>query len=125
MKSVTKVRVILIAAALASAGAASAQEAALNAAALPAAADEAELLSLEDMGALSGGTGVEVVIDVRAVAVTRVLRAVEPALGAGPLRVGFRHLDGNESAGSQAPRRGEKESADGAAVDAMRHMLGS
>jgi len=63
MKSVTKVRGILFAAVLATAGAASAQEAALNAAASPASADETELLSMEDMGALSGGTGVEVVVD--------------------------------------------------------------
>ena len=63
MKSVTKVRGILFAVALASAGAASAQEASLTASASPAPADEAELLSSEDMDALSGGTGVEVVID--------------------------------------------------------------
>ncbi|MEQ1809222.1 MAG: hypothetical protein ABL889_04820 [Terricaulis sp.] len=63
MKSVTKVRGFLFAAVLASAGAASAQETTLNAAASPAPADETELLSSEDMGALSGGTGVEVMID--------------------------------------------------------------
>ena len=63
MKSVTRVRGILFAVALASAGAASAQEASLTASASPAPADEAELLSSEDMDALSGGTGVEVVID--------------------------------------------------------------
>jgi len=63
MKSVTKVRGILFAAMLVSAGVASAQEAPLEAAASPAPADESELLSLEDMDALSGGTGVEVVID--------------------------------------------------------------
>lgn len=63
MKSVTKVRGILIAAMLASAGAASAQEATLTASASPAPADETELLSLEDMDALAGGTGIEVVID--------------------------------------------------------------
>ncbi|MCX7357599.1 MAG: hypothetical protein NT015_05600 [Alphaproteobacteria bacterium] len=62
MKSVTKVRGILIAAVLVSASAASAHEA-LPASGSPAPADETELLSLEDMGALSGGTGVEVVID--------------------------------------------------------------
>ncbi len=62
MKSVTKVRGILIAAVLATAGAASAQEA-LPASASPARADETELLSSEDMGALSGGTGVEVIVD--------------------------------------------------------------
>lgn len=64
MKSVTQVRGILIAAAtLASANAAAAQEAALTASASPAQASDTELLSLEDMGALSGGTGVEVVVD--------------------------------------------------------------
>lgn len=63
MKSVTKVRGILFAAMLVSAGVASAQEAPLEAAASPAPAGETELLSLEDMDALSGGTGVEVVID--------------------------------------------------------------
>jgi len=63
MKSVTKVRGILIAAMLASAGAASAQEATPTASASPAPADETELLSLEDMDALAGGTGIEVVID--------------------------------------------------------------
>ncbi|MBL8546111.1 MAG: hypothetical protein JNL81_06585 [Hyphomonadaceae bacterium] len=64
MKSVTQVRGILIAAAvLASASAASAQQAALTASAPPAPADGTELLSLEDMGALSGGTGVTVVVD--------------------------------------------------------------
>ncbi len=63
MKSVTKVRGILFAVALASASAASAREASLTASASPAPADEAELLSSEDMDALSGGTGVEVVID--------------------------------------------------------------
>lgn len=63
MKSVTKVRGILIAAMLASAGAASAQEATLTASASPAPADGTELLSLEDMDALAGGTGIEVVID--------------------------------------------------------------
>ncbi|MGQ0532382.1 MAG: hypothetical protein ACT4OF_06795 [Caulobacteraceae bacterium] len=63
MKSVTQARGILIAAALASAGAASAEEAALSAPRNPASAEETELLSLEDMDALSGGTGVEVVID--------------------------------------------------------------
>ena len=62
MKSVTKVRGILFAAALASAGAASAQEV-LPASASQAAAGETELLSLEDMDALSGGTGVEVIVD--------------------------------------------------------------
>lgn len=62
MKSVTKVRGILIAAALASASAASAQEA-LPASASPAPADETELLSLEDMEALAGGTGFEIVVD--------------------------------------------------------------
>ncbi|MEQ1491227.1 MAG: hypothetical protein ABL932_11835 [Terricaulis sp.] len=62
MMSVTKVRGILIAAVLATAGAASAEEA-LPASASPAPADETELLSLEDMGALSGGTGVEVIVD--------------------------------------------------------------
>jgi hypothetical protein len=63
MMSVTKLRGILIAAVLASAGAASAEEIALNASVSPAPVGETELLSLEDMGALSGGTGVEVVID--------------------------------------------------------------
>jgi hypothetical protein len=63
MKSVTKVQGILIAAMLASAGAASAQEATLTASASPAPADGTELLSLEDMDALAGGTGIEVVID--------------------------------------------------------------
>ncbi|MGE0531970.1 MAG: hypothetical protein AB7G40_09485 [Hyphomonadaceae bacterium] len=63
MKSVTKVRGILIAAVLASAGVASAQEATLTASASPAPADGTELLSLEDMDALAGGTGIEVVID--------------------------------------------------------------
>ena len=62
MMSVTKVRGILIAAVLATAGAASAEEA-LPASASPAPADETELLSLDDMGALSGGTGVEVIVD--------------------------------------------------------------
>jgi hypothetical protein len=62
MKSVTKVKGILIAAVLASAGVASADDA-LPASASPAPADETELLSLDDMNALSGGTGVEVVID--------------------------------------------------------------
>lgn len=64
MKSVSQLKGILIAATLASASAASAQEATLPAPASPASADETELLSLEDMDALSGGTGVEVVIDV-------------------------------------------------------------
>lgn len=63
MMSVTKVRGILIAAMLASAGAASAQETTLSASASPAPADGTELLSLEDMDALAGGTGIEVVID--------------------------------------------------------------
>lgn len=63
MMSVTKVRGILIAAMLASAGAASAQETTLTASASPAPADGTELLSLEDMDALAGGTGIEVVID--------------------------------------------------------------
>lgn len=63
MKSVTKVRGFLIAAVLASAGAASAQETTLTASASPAPADGTELLSLEDMDALAGGTGIEVVID--------------------------------------------------------------
>lgn len=63
MKSVTKVRGILIAAVLASAGIASAEETALTASASPAPADETELMSLEDMEALSGGTAIEVVID--------------------------------------------------------------
>jgi len=63
MKSVTKARGILFAVMLASAGVASAQEATLEAAASPAPADETELLSLDDMEALSGGTGFEVVID--------------------------------------------------------------
>ncbi|MEQ1808373.1 MAG: hypothetical protein ABL889_00505 [Terricaulis sp.] len=62
MKSVTHLRGILFAAALVSAGAASAQDTLLASASL-ATADEAELLSSEDMDALSGGTGVEVVID--------------------------------------------------------------
>lgn len=63
MKSVTKVRGILIAAVLASAGIASAEETALTASASPAPADETELMSLEDMEALFGGTAIEVVID--------------------------------------------------------------
>lgn len=62
MKSVTKVKGILIAALLASASVASADDT-LPASASPAPADETELLSLDDMNALSGGTGVEVVID--------------------------------------------------------------
>ena len=62
MKSVTKVRGILIAAVLASASAASAQEV-LPASASRANASETELLSSEDMDALSGGTGVEVIVD--------------------------------------------------------------
>lgn len=61
--SVTQLRVIWIAAALVFPGAASAQEAPLPASATPASADETELLSLEDMNALSGGTGVEVLVD--------------------------------------------------------------
>lgn len=61
--SVTHLRVIWIAAALAFPGAASAQETPLPASATPASADETELLSLEDMNALSGGTGVEVLVD--------------------------------------------------------------
>jgi hypothetical protein len=64
MQSVTQLRGILIAAALASANAAAAEEGALPASASAAPAGETELLSLEDMDALSGGTGVEVVIDV-------------------------------------------------------------
>jgi hypothetical protein len=62
MKSVTKVRGILIAAVLATASAASAQEA-LPASASQANAGETELLSSDDMDALSGGTGVEVIVD--------------------------------------------------------------
>lgn len=62
MKSVTKVKGILIAAMLASAGVASAEDT-LPASASPAPADETELLSLDDMEALSGGTAIEVVID--------------------------------------------------------------
>jgi hypothetical protein len=62
MKSVTKVKGILIAAMLASAGVASAEDA-LPASASPAPADETELLSLDDMEALSGGSAIEVVID--------------------------------------------------------------
>lgn len=61
MKSVTKVKGILIAAMLASASVASAEDA-LPASA-PAPADETELLSFEDMEALSGGTGFEIVVD--------------------------------------------------------------
>ena len=63
MKSVTQLRDILFVAALASASAASAQENTLPASAEPAHAGEAEILSLEDMEALSGGTGVEIVVD--------------------------------------------------------------
>jgi hypothetical protein len=62
MTSVTKVKGILIAAMLASAGVASAEDA-LPASASPAPADETELLSLDDMEALSGGSAIEVVID--------------------------------------------------------------
>jgi hypothetical protein len=62
MKSVTQVRAILVAAALASASVASAEDV-LPAPSQQASAGETELLSLEDMGALAGGTGVEVVID--------------------------------------------------------------
>ena len=62
MKSVTKVRGILIAAVLVTASAASAQEA-LPASASQAKAGETELLSSDDMDALSGGTGVQVVVD--------------------------------------------------------------
>jgi hypothetical protein len=62
MKSVTKVRGILIAAVLVTASAASAQEA-LPASASQAKAGETELLSSDDMDALSGGTGVEVIVD--------------------------------------------------------------
>lgn len=61
MKSVTKAQAIVLAAALASAGAAAAQEPLATPA--PAPAGEAEVLSLDDMDALSGGTGVEVVVD--------------------------------------------------------------
>ena len=62
MMSVTKVRGILVAAVLATAGAASAQEA-LPASASQADVGETELMSSEDMDALSGGTGVEVIVD--------------------------------------------------------------
>ena len=64
MKSVTLVKGISIAAFLASASVASAEQATLPASASTAPAGETELLSLEDMDALSGGTGVEIVIDV-------------------------------------------------------------
>jgi len=62
MKSVTQLRGVLVATVLASAGVASADDS-LPASASPAQASDTELLSLEDMDALSGGTGVEVLVD--------------------------------------------------------------
>jgi len=62
MKSVTQFSGILVAAVLASPSMASAQDA-LDAADPAAAAGETELLSTEDMAALAGGSGVEIVVD--------------------------------------------------------------
>ncbi|MGD9968669.1 MAG: hypothetical protein AB7T59_19280 [Hyphomonadaceae bacterium] len=62
MKSVTQFRGILVAAVLASPSMASAQDA-LDAANPAAPAGETELLSTEDMAALAGGSGVEIVVD--------------------------------------------------------------
>ncbi len=53
-------RGVILAAGLAFAGVAAAEEIPSPALAQPAAADELELLSMEDMGALAGGTGVDV-----------------------------------------------------------------
>lgn len=68
MQSVTNIGGIFLAAALAFASQAAAQEAPSSAPLSPASADETELLSVEDMEALAGGTGVEVIVDTSTVA---------------------------------------------------------
>jgi hypothetical protein len=102
MKSVTKVRGILIAAVLASAGAASAQEATLPASASPAPADEAELLSLEDMDALAGGTGVEVVVDTEQVlnATNTGNSVTGDVVGSGQVNIGSGAFSGYDGIGN-------------------------
>ena len=100
--SVTQLRVILIAAALASAGAASAEVAPLPAPASPASADETELLSSEDMDALSGGTGVEVLIDtVQVLTATNTGNTVTgDVVGSGDVNIGSGAFSGYDGIGN-------------------------
>lgn len=101
MKSVTQLRGVLIAAVLASASVASADDA-LPASASPAQVSDTELLSLEDMDALSGGTGVEVVVDT-----TQVLTATNSGnsvtgdvVSSGQVNIGSGAFSGYEGIGN-------------------------
>ncbi|MBX3428478.1 MAG: hypothetical protein KF779_02725 [Hyphomonadaceae bacterium] len=98
----TKARGVLIAAMLASASVASAQEGAPEAAASPAPAGEAELLSSEDMDALSGGTGVEVVVDTGQVltATNRGNSVTGDTIGSGQVNLGSGAFSGYDGIGN-------------------------
>ncbi|MGD9981260.1 MAG: hypothetical protein AB7H66_01000 [Hyphomonadaceae bacterium] len=102
MKSVTQVKGLLTAAALAFAGAASADEAPAPAPAGSAPPENAELLSVEDMDALSGGTGVEVVIDTGQVltATNTGNTVTSEVVGSGQVNIGSGAFAGYEGVGN-------------------------
>jgi hypothetical protein len=101
MKTVTHTwKGLIIAAGLASAGAALAEEG--PSPAFSTASDGAEILSLEDMDALSGGTGVEVVIDTdQVLTATNTGNAViGDVVGSGQVNIGSNAFSGYEGIGN-------------------------
>lgn len=101
MKSVTQLRGVLVATVLASAGVASADDS-LPASASPAQASDTELLSLEDMDALSGGTGVEVLVDTDQVltATNSGNSVTGDVVGSGQVNIGSGAFSGYEGIGN-------------------------
>lgn len=97
MQTVTQVlRGIILAGSLVYAGAAAAQEA-------PAApADEAEVMSAEDMGALSGGTGVDIVTitDQTLTAVNNGNTVIGDTVGSGEVNIGSNAFSGYSGVGN-------------------------
>lgn len=102
MKSVTKMRGILIATGLAFAGSAAAEEAALPAPASAVSANEAELLSLEDMEALAGGTGIEVIVDTDQIltAINTGNSVTGDVVGSGDVNIGSGAFSGYDGIGN-------------------------
>lgn len=101
MKSVTQMGGVIIAVVLASASVASADDM-LPASVEPVQSGETELLSLEDMEALSGGTGVEVLVDT-----TQVLTATNSGnsvtgdvVGSGQVNIGSGAFSGYDGIGN-------------------------
>lgn len=102
MKSVTLIRgIVTTAAALAFAGAASAEET-LSTPAPTATAADTELLSLEDMDALSGGTGVQVLVDTNQVltATNTGNTVIGDTVGSGQVNIGSGAFSGYDGIGN-------------------------